>query len=81
MMDQVFDWCVLRTTGLLGRNSWHYLQRNQRLGVCHHLAATDGNPDWYYCRTAQNAQEYLKAITVAIGLRIIRSALAGMLNS
>jgi hypothetical protein len=32
---------VCKCLGVLGGPIWHYIQGNQRLGLCHHLADTD----------------------------------------
>jgi hypothetical protein len=57
---------VRERVGLLGGNSRYYVQGDQRLGFCHHLADLDCNLDWHYRRATKNDQGPIKGMREAM---------------
>lgn len=54
---------VCEGTGLWGRDIWHLVQRDQRLGLRGHLADIDYHPDWHNSSTAKNDPPTVKRMT------------------
>jgi hypothetical protein len=47
---------------VLGRNTWYYIQRDQRLGICDHLANIDGYFVWHYRATTEKNPSTIERI-------------------
>lgn len=53
---------VCECAGLRGANLWHYLQGDQRLGLCYHLAHLDRCSHWHYLPATENDQKIVEAM-------------------
>jgi hypothetical protein len=63
---------VCECTRLLGRHFWHYIERNQRLGLRDHLADIDDHSDWHYrCATQKDSPALQGSMNHVIEIRSI----------